>query len=146
MLVAMATGTGKTLMAVNEIYRLMKSGAARRVLFLVDRRALAAQAVRAFSTFEAEPNQKFDKLYEVYSQRFQQGDLDEGEAFDPNVMPNTLLTKPKLGDAFVYISTIQRMTMNLFGGARDAFAAVRRRRGRSTRTPAGSTSRSTPST
>jgi type I restriction enzyme R subunit len=31
-------------------------------------------------------------------------------------MPNSLLTAPKLGDAFVYISTIQRMTMNLFGG------------------------------
>ena len=38
----MATGTGKTLMTVNQIYRLMKSGVARRVLFLVDRRALAA--------------------------------------------------------------------------------------------------------
>jgi type I restriction enzyme R subunit len=46
MLVAMATGTGKTFTLVNEIYRLMKSGAARRILFLVDRRALAAQAVR----------------------------------------------------------------------------------------------------
>jgi type I restriction enzyme, R subunit len=33
MLVTMATGTGKTLMTVNEIYRLMKSGVARRVLF-----------------------------------------------------------------------------------------------------------------
>ncbi len=49
MLVTMATGTGKTLMTVNEIYRLMKSGVARRVLFLVDRRALAAQTVRAFA-------------------------------------------------------------------------------------------------
>ena len=38
------------------------------------------------------------------------------EAFDPKVMPNSLLTAPKLGDAFVYVSTIQRMTMNLFGG------------------------------
>ncbi len=37
LLVTMATGTGKTLMTVNEIYRLMKSGVARRVLFLVDR-------------------------------------------------------------------------------------------------------------
>jgi type I restriction enzyme R subunit len=46
MLVAMATGTGKTFTVVNEIYRLMKTGVARRVLFLVDRRALAAQAVR----------------------------------------------------------------------------------------------------
>jgi len=115
MLVTMAAGTGKTLMTVNEIYRMMKSGVARRVLFLVDRRALAAQTVRAFASYEAEPGLKFDKIYPLYSQRFQQADLGD-ETFDPNVMPNTLLTKPKLGDAFVYISTIQRMTMNLFGG------------------------------
>ncbi len=50
MLVAMATGTGKTFTMVNQIYRLMKSGMSRRVLFLVDRRALAAQAVRAFAS------------------------------------------------------------------------------------------------
>ncbi|RIT06957.1 restriction endonuclease subunit R, partial [Mycobacteroides abscessus] len=118
MLVTMATGTGKTLMTVNEIYRLMKSGVARRVLFLVDRRALAAQTVRAFASFEAEPGLKFDKLYPVYSQRFQQSDFDKEEKFDPNVMPNSLLTNPKLGDAFVYVSTIQRMSINLFG--RDA--------------------------
>ena len=93
----------------------MNSRAARRVLFLVDRRALAAQAVRAFASFEAEPGLKFDKTYEVYSQRFQQGDLDPDEKWDPNVMPNALLTAPKLGDAFVYVCTIQRMTMNLFG-------------------------------
>lgn len=51
MLIAMATGTGKTFTLVNQVYRLMKSGVARRILFLVDRRALAAQAVRAFSSF-----------------------------------------------------------------------------------------------
>ena len=111
----MATGTGKTLVTVNEIYRLMKSGVARRVLFLVDRRALAAQTVRAFASFEAEPGLKFDKIYPLYSQRFQQSDLGD-EAFDPSVMPNSLLTAPSPGDAFVYVSTIQRMTMNLFGG------------------------------
>jgi type I restriction enzyme, R subunit len=44
MLIAMATGTGKTFTMVNEVYRLMKSGVAKRILFLVDRRALAAQA------------------------------------------------------------------------------------------------------
>lgn len=115
MLVTMATGTGKTLMTVNEIYRLMKSGVARRVLFLVDRKALAAQTVRAFASFEAEPGLKFDKLYPTYSQRFQQNDFDNDEKFDPNVMPNSLLTNPKLGDAFVYVSTIQRMSINLFG-------------------------------
>src|SRR3954469_16112549 len=115
MLVTMATGTGKTLMTVNEIYRLMKSGVARRVLFLVDRRALAAQTVRSFSSYEAEPGLKFDKIYPLYSQRFQQADFDKDEKFDPNVMPNSLLANPKLGDAFVYVCTIQRMSINLFG-------------------------------
>jgi type I restriction enzyme R subunit len=100
---------------VNEIYRLMKSGVARRVLFLVDRRALAAQTVRAFASFEAEPGLKFDKIYPVYSQGFQQTDFGEHEKFDPKVMPNSLLTDPKLGDAFVYVSTVQRMSINLFG-------------------------------
>jgi type I restriction enzyme R subunit len=36
----------------------MKSGLSRRVLFLVDRRALAAQAVRAFASFEPEQGLK----------------------------------------------------------------------------------------
>lgn len=115
MLLPMATGTGKTLTSVSEIYRLMKSGVARRVLFLVDRRALAAQAVRAFASFEAEPGLKFDKLYPVYSQRFQRDDLEDGGRWDPNVLPSSLLTNPKLGDAFVYVCTIQRMSINLFG-------------------------------
>src|SRR5437867_4101264 len=115
MLVTMATGTGKTLMTVHDVYRLMKSGVARRVLFLVDRRALAAQTVRAFASFEAEPGLKFDKLYEVYSQRFQRGDFEDEKGFDPKVLPTKYLTEPKLGQAFVYVSTIQRMTINLFG-------------------------------
>lgn len=118
MLVAMATGTGKTFTLVNQIYRLMKSGVGRRVLFMVDRRALAAQAVRAFASFEPEPGLKFDKIYEVYSQRFQRGDFGEEEKFDPNVLPQSYLTNPQPGHAFLYVSTIQRMTINLFG--RDA--------------------------
>jgi type I restriction enzyme, R subunit len=40
LLVAMATGTGKTLTIVNQIYRLTKAGVARRVLLLVDRRRI----------------------------------------------------------------------------------------------------------
>jgi type I restriction enzyme R subunit len=115
MLLAMATGTGKTLTMVNETYRLMKSGVARRVLFLVDRKALAAQAVRAFASFEAEPGLKFDKIYEVYSQRFSREDFDDDGSFDPKQLPASYLTDPQLGQAFVYVSTIQRMTMNLLG-------------------------------
>lgn len=118
MLIAMATGTGKTLTLVNQVYRLMKSGVAQRILFLVDRRALAAQAVRAFASFEPEPGLKFHKIYEVYSQRFFREDFDESDSFDPSVLPTSYLLDPKEGDAFVYVSTIQRMTINLFG--RDA--------------------------
>ena len=67
MLVAMATGTGKTLTTIGPLYRLLKSGYARRVLFLVDRRALAAQAASEMAIFEPEPGLKFDRIYEVYS-------------------------------------------------------------------------------
>lgn len=115
MLVAMATGTGKTWTLVNEAYRLLESGVGKRILFLVDRRALAAQAVRTFAAFEPEPNKKFDKLYEVYSQRFQRDDLGEGEPFDPKVLPKSYLETPRAGHAYVYVCTIQRMAINLFG-------------------------------
>ncbi|MGB8644628.1 MAG: type I restriction-modification enzyme R subunit C-terminal domain-containing protein [Anaerolineae bacterium] len=114
MLVAMATGTGKTLTTIALLYRLMEAGLARRVLFLVDRRALAAQAVSAFARFEPAPGLKFDRVYEVYSQRFQRQDLEE-EKFDPRVLPTSYLTNPDGTQAFVYICTIQRMRINLFG-------------------------------
>lgn len=108
MLVAMATGTGKTFTIINLIYRLMKSGLAKRILFLVDRRALAAQAVTALASFESEPNLKFDKCYEVYSQRFRREDLDEDIKYDSKVLPTDYLTNPKSRDSFVYVCTIQR--------------------------------------
>ena len=115
MLVAMATGTGKTYLTVAQIYRLLEMKLFRRVLFLVDRRALAAQAVREFASFNTPRGNKFDKEYEVYSQRFYTGDLDEDEKFDAKVLPNKYLTDPQPNHTFVYVSTIQRMTINLFG-------------------------------
>lgn len=122
MLLAMATGTGKTFTLVNQAYRLMESGVARRVLFLVDRRALAAQAVRTFRSFEPRPALKFDQIYELYSQRFKREDFDEDEGFDPTVLPANYLLDPKPGHAFVYVCTIQRMAMNLFGRQKAAAA------------------------
>lgn len=117
MLIAMATGTGKTRMTIAAIYRLMTSGYAKRVLFLVDRRALAAQAVGALAAYEPEPGLKFDKIYEVYSQRFKREDLEDDDStpFDPKVLPESYLTQPSDHQAFVYVSTIQRMRINLFG-------------------------------
>lgn len=49
------------------------------------------------------------------SQRFQKGDFEDGEAFNPQVLPNSYLTDPQPGHAFVYVCTIQRMKVNLFG-------------------------------
>ncbi|MBN1344295.1 MAG: DEAD/DEAH box helicase family protein [Phycisphaerae bacterium] len=115
MLVAMATGTGKTFTTVNQVYRLMKSGVAKRILFLVDRRALAAQAVRAFASFELLPGLKFDRIYEVYSQRFKREDLETDEKWDPKVLPPGYLRDPRPGHAFVYVCTIQRLAVNVLG-------------------------------
>jgi len=117
MLLAMATGTGKTFVAISLVYRLLKSGFAKRILFLVDRRALAAQAVGAFAAFEPEPGLKFDRIYEVYSQRLRREDIGEEFKFDPNLLPEGYLTNPQPQHAFVYVCTIQRMRINLFGRA-----------------------------
>lgn len=118
MLVAMATGTGKTLTTVNQVYRMLRSGTARRILFLVDRRALAAQAVQAFNAFRPDGTTKFTDIYTVYSQRFRRDDLDdEGqtEKFDPQALPSEYLLSPRPKHTFVYVCTVQRMAMNLFG-------------------------------
>lgn len=115
MLIAMATGTGKTRMTIAAIYRLLKAGYARRVLFLVDRRALAAQAVSALAAYTPEPGLKFNKIYEVYSQRFRREDFDEDAGFDANALPPEYLLDPQPAHTFVYVSTIQRMRINLFG-------------------------------
>lgn len=113
--IAMATGTGKTYTTVAQIYRLLQSKTCRRILFLVDRKALAAQAVREFAAFNTSAGNKFNQEYEVFSQRFQKEDFGDDEPFDPKVLPKEYLTNPKSGHAFVYVSTIQRMTINLFG-------------------------------
>lgn len=116
-LIAMATGTGKTFTLVSSIYRLLKSDFAKRILFLVDRRALAAQAAQAFATFTTPSGNKFNQEYEVYSQRFRKEDFDENEKFNVDVLPNDYLTHPRSSHTFVYVSTIQRMAINLFGRA-----------------------------
>ncbi|MCP5522979.1 MAG: DEAD/DEAH box helicase family protein [Verrucomicrobiales bacterium] len=114
-LLALATGTGKTFLTVAQVYRLLEGKLARRILFLVDRKALAAQAVREFNAFTTPAGNKFSQEYEVYSQRFQKEDFGEDTPFDPKVLPNEYLTAPKPVHTFVYVSTIQRMARNLFG-------------------------------
>ena len=111
----MATGTGKTFLTVAQIYRILESKLAQRILFLVDRKALAAQAVWEFNAFNTPNGHKFSQEYEVYSQRFQKEDFGDDSPFNPKVLPNEYLTAPKSSHTFVYVSTIQRMARNLFG-------------------------------
>jgi type I restriction enzyme R subunit len=93
-LIQMATGTGKTLLAVTEIYRLIKFGGARRVLFLVDRANLGEQAEKEFQGFRTpDDNRKFNELYNVQ-----------------RLTSNTIGSSSK-----VVISTIQRLYSILKG-------------------------------
>ena len=65
-LVQMATGSGKTFMACNQVYRLIKYGGANRVLFLVDRGNLGRQTLREFQGFTTpDESRKFTELYNV---------------------------------------------------------------------------------
>ncbi len=74
-LVQMATGSGKTFMACNQVYRLIKHAGARRVLFLVDRANLGRQTLREFQGFTIpDDGRKFTELYNV--QLLQSGYID----------------------------------------------------------------------
>ena len=65
-LVQMATGSGKTFMACNQVYRLIKHAGARRVLFLVDRSNLVRQTYREFQGFTVPGDgRRFTELYNV---------------------------------------------------------------------------------
>lgn len=84
----MATGSGKTYMAITFIYRLLKFADAKRILFLVDTRNLGKQAEQEFMAYTpSDDNRKFTELYNV--QRLKSGYVSK--------------------DAQVCISTIQRL-------------------------------------
>ncbi|WP_382326383.1 type I restriction-modification enzyme R subunit C-terminal domain-containing protein [Hydrogenophaga sp. UC242_50] len=93
-LIQMATGSGKTFTAISFIYRLIKFGGARRVLFLVDRGNLARQTKKEFDAYASPHNNyKFGEEYIV--QHLQGNNLDTS--------------------ARVVICTIQRMFSMLKG-------------------------------
>jgi type I restriction enzyme R subunit len=93
-LVHMATGAGKTFTAITSVYRLLKFGGAKRILFLVDTRNLGKQAHQEFMAYTPpDDGRKFTELYNV--QRLASSNLDP--------------------HAQVCISTIQRMYSILSG-------------------------------
>ncbi|MGH8539235.1 MAG: type I restriction-modification enzyme R subunit C-terminal domain-containing protein [Stenotrophobium sp.] len=100
-LIHMATGAGKTFTAITAIYRLLKFGGAKRILFLVDTRNLGKQAHQEFMAYTPPDDaRKFTELYNV--QRL------ASPAIDPH--------------AQVCISTIQRMYSILSGEPMDESA------------------------
>lgn len=65
MLLAMATGTGKTRTIIGLCYRLIQSNRFKRILFLVDRRILAKQALGNFNDNKLEDLNTFSEIYQV---------------------------------------------------------------------------------
>lgn len=64
-LIAMATGTGKTRTCLGMLYRFIKTNRFRRVLFLVDRTSLGEQAEATFKNVRLENHQTFDDIYDI---------------------------------------------------------------------------------
>ncbi|MEW8987466.1 MAG: DEAD/DEAH box helicase family protein, partial [Bacillus sp. (in: firmicutes)] len=91
MLIAMATGTGKTRTAIALMYRLIKSKKCRRILFLVDRNSLGKQTEDALKDTKIE-GYSFADIYDVKS-------LDD---ITPEV------------ETKVHITTVQGMVRRLF--------------------------------
>jgi type I restriction enzyme R subunit len=96
-LLAMATGTGKTRMAIGLIYRLVKHSRFKRILFLVDRSALGEQAEAAFKDSKLENYHSFTEIFELQS-------LDDSK-------PNA--------ETKVQIATVQGMLKRLFYASND---------------------------
>jgi type I restriction enzyme R subunit len=63
MLLAMATGTGKTKLAIAMLYRLLAAKRFRRVCFVVDRNALGKQAAGEFSTTRVVSTKTFSDTF-----------------------------------------------------------------------------------
>lgn len=65
LLVAMATGTGKTKLSIALLYRLLSAKRFRRVCFVVDRNALGTQAAGEFSTTKVVGLKAFGEIFDL---------------------------------------------------------------------------------
>ncbi len=109
LLLVMATGTGKTYTAFQIIWRLWKSGTARRILFLADRNALLDQTKRGdFKHFRDRMTvirkKKIDKAYEIYLALYQgmtsyDEDLDAYREFSPDFFDLVVVDECHRGSA-----------------------------------------------
>lgn len=112
-LLVMATGTGKTYTAFQIVYRLIKSGAINKVLYLADRNNLVDQSIQQdFSPLEkvihkvnfAKDHKDTITSYQVYFALYQQliGDNDQehfSELFDPDFFDLIIVDECHRGSA-----------------------------------------------
>ena len=101
-LLAMATGTGKTRTVLGMIYRFLKTERFRRILFLVDRNALGEQAQDVFKEVKLEELMTLDDIYNIKG-------LDE----------KTVDTETR-----IQIATVQSMVKRILYNDEDAAPAV----------------------
>lgn len=113
LLLVMATGTGKTYTAFQIVYRLIKSGLKKKVLYLADRNILVDQSIQQdFSPLEktihkvnfAKDNKTTITAYEVYFSLYQQliGDDDKehfSELFQPDFFDLIIVDECHRGSA-----------------------------------------------
>ena len=113
LLLVMATGTGKTYTAFQIVYRLLKSGMKRKILYLADRNILVDQSIQQdFAPLEkvihkinvAKDNRTTITSYQVYFSLYQQliGDDDKehfSELFDKNFFDLIIVDECHRGSA-----------------------------------------------
>ena len=92
-LLVSATGTGKTFMAFQIIYRLWKAGLKKKILFVTDRNVLVDQTITGdFKPFSGKmtkvQNKTLDSSYEIYMALYQQLAGDDGEEAFLQLQPN----------------------------------------------------------
>ncbi|MBV9947140.1 MAG: DEAD/DEAH box helicase family protein, partial [Myxococcales bacterium] len=102
LLLAMATGTGKTRTCIGLCYRLLKTKRFRRVLFLVDRTILGEQTANALEHVTLENLQHFPEIFDVK----ELGDL-----------------KPER-ETRLQIATVQAMVKRVLGTYEDESASI----------------------
>lgn len=107
-LLVCATGTGKTYMSFQIIYRLWKAGIKKKILFLADRNILIDQTISGdFKPFGGKmtkvQNRNLDSSYEIYLALYQQLAGDDGEEaylqFQPNFFDLIVIDECHRGSA-----------------------------------------------
>jgi len=97
-LIAMATGTGKTRTTIGLVYRLIKLDRFKRILFLVDRSVLGEQAEDAFKEARLEDFHTFTQIFDL----------------------KCLVDKTPEATTKVHIATVQGMVRRIMFGDDDA--------------------------